>query len=275
MSLSKRKLLLSAGERPIGDLVLISPYMQTDLHRILKASQILTDEHAHFFLYQTLCALKYIQGAGLLHRDIRPSNLLTNSTLETKLADFSCCRGMEEEMDDFSEYGLTRCYRAPEALMMAGRLTPAVDMWSVGCCFGEVLARRQLFPGTNSVKQVDLILRLLGTPAEEDLEFISNPQVRKFLRSMDPRPSTSLPDYLGGDLNPQAVDLLSRMLVFNPNRRITVNEALRHPYLSDLHDSDEETECREVLDFSFDREDADMREVKQLIQAEIELIRQS
>jgi len=248
--------------------------MQTDLQRILKANQILTDEHAHFFLYQTLCALKYMQGAGLLHRDIKPSNLLANSTCETKLTDFSYCRGVEEEMDDLNEYGLTRCYRAPEALMMAGKLTFAVDIWSVGCCFGEVLARRQLFPGANSVKQVDLILRLLGTPTEDDLDFVSNSQVRKFLRSMDPRPGTSLADYLGGDLNPQAVDLLSRMLVFNPNRRITVNEALRHPYLSDLHDSDEETECRDVLDFSFDNEDADMREVKQLLRTEIELIRQ-
>ena len=255
--------------------MLISPYMPTDLQRILNTNQMLTDEHAHFFLYQTLCALKYIQGASLLHRDIKPSNLLANSTCEVKLTDFSCCRGAEEDMDDLSDYGLTRGYRAPEALMMAGSLTPAADIWSVGCCFGELLARRQLFPGANSVKQVDLILRLLGTPTDEDLEFISNSQVRKFLRSLEARPPSNLADYLGGDLNPNAVDLLSRMLLFNPHRRITVNEALKHPYFADLHDSDEETECRDVIDFSFDREDTDLRELKRLLHSEAELVRQS
>ena len=245
--------------------------MDTDLHRILKTNQPLTDEHAQYFLHQILRALKFIQGAHIVHRDIKPSNILVNADCDIKVCDFGLSRSITDAMDDLTEYVVTRFYRAPEVMLSSHEYTDAIDMWSVGCTFGEILSRRVLFPGTNYIKQIDLIVRLLGTPTESDMDFIANPHAKKFLKSLDPKPRMPLSDFLGGAQNPQAVDLLSRMLEFNPHKRITVNDALHHPYLSELHDSDEETECTDQVDFRFEHEEHSFAEMKQLLLQEIEL----
>lgn len=246
--------------------------MDTDLHRILKTNQALTDEHAQYFLYQILRAINFIQGAQIVHRDLKPSNILVNADCDIKICDFGLSRSITDPLDDLTEYVVTRFYRAPEIMLSSHEYTNAIDIWSVGCTFGEILSRRVLFPGANYIKQIDLIVRLLGTPSEEDMSFIANPHATKFLKSLEFKPKVPLSDFIGGTQNPLALDLLDKMLAFNPRKRITVKEALRHPYLSDLHDSDEELECKDELDFRFEHEDRSFAEMKQLLLAEIESV---
>ena len=269
MSYTKGKDQLRVPDEEIGDLYLVSPLMDTDLHRILKTNQQLTDEHAQYFLYQVLKALKFIQGANIVHRDIKPSNILVNADCDTKICDFGLSRCITDPLDDLTEYVVTRFYRAPEIMLSSHEYTNAIDLWSVGCTFGEILSRKVLFPGTNYLKQIDLIVRTLGTPTDEDMDFIANPHAKKFLKSLEPKARIPLGEFLGGSQNPQALDLLGRMLEFSPRKRISVTEALHHPYLADLHDSDEETECKEELDFRFEHEEHSFAEMKQMLLEEV------
>ncbi|CAM9203440.1 unnamed protein product [Scytosiphon promiscuus] len=220
------------------DVYIISELMETDLHRVIYSRQRLTDEHTQYFLYQILCALKYIHSASVLHRDLKPSNVLLNANCDLKLCDFGLSRGVQDEHEtgDLTEYVVTRWYRAPEIMLSVQNYNEAIDVWSVGCIFGEMLGRKPLFAGNDYIHQLKLITSLIGKPAESDLWFVTNPRARRFMLGL---PDTS-PVNLGvkfPDSNADAVDLLSKMLILDPNRRITVEQALEHPYLESLHDA--------------------------------------
>uniref|UniRef100_A0A803VZJ4 mitogen-activated protein kinase n=1 Tax=Ficedula albicollis TaxID=59894 RepID=A0A803VZJ4_FICAL len=120
--------------------------MESDLHQIIHSAQPLTLEHVRYFLYQLLRGLKYIHSANVLHRDLKPSNLLVNENCELKIGDFGMARGLGADPRQakafLTEYVATRWYRAPELLLSLHRYTRAIDMWSVGCIFAEMLGRR-------------------------------------------------------------------------------------------------------------------------------------
>jgi serine/threonine protein kinase len=245
--------------------------METDLHKILKSDQELGDEHTRYFLYHILRALKYIHSANIVHRDLKPSNILVNADCSTKICDFGLSRPINEGLEDLTEYVVTRFYRAPEIMLSSHEYTKAVDIWSLGCTLGEILSRRVLFPGNNYIKQVDLIVRALGTPSDEDMEFIANPHAKRFLKSMENHPKLPMDELIGKEANEQATDLLGKMLEFNPVKRITVDEALRHPYLEELHDSDDEPVCEETIDFSFETQNLSFDELKKLLLEELKM----
>mmetsp|Transcript_32584 Transcript_32584/g.56459 ORF Transcript_32584/g.56459 Transcript_32584/m.56459 type:complete len:360 (-) Transcript_32584:2385-3464(-) len=255
----------------IGELYLVTPLMQSDLHKILKSDQPLTEEHAKYFLYQLLCALKYLHSANIVHRDIKPSNILINTDCSIKLCDFGLSRSITSGLEDLTEYVVTRFYRAPEIMLSSHEYTKAVDVWSVGCTFGEILARRVLFPGSNYIKQIDLIIKALGKPKDEDLEFIVNPHARNFVSTLEHRNSIPLQEFIGRSTSQEALDLLAKMLEFSPKKRITVEEALREPYLEEYHESDDEVEAEDPIDFSFESEDHSFEYMKQLLKQELEL----
>ncbi|KFU83409.1 Mitogen-activated protein kinase 7, partial [Chaetura pelagica] len=124
--------------------------MESDLHQIIHSGQPLTLEHVRYFLYQLLRGLKYIHSANVLHRDLKPSNLLVNENCELKIGDFGMARGVgppdpHQSKPFLTEYVATRWYRAPELLLSLHRYSRAIDIWSVGCIFAEMLGRRQLF----------------------------------------------------------------------------------------------------------------------------------
>lgn len=112
--------------------------------------------HVQYFLYQLLRGLKYIHSAHVLHRDLKPSNLLLNANCDLKICDFGLARTMSET-DFMTEYVVTRWYRAPELLLNCSEYTAAIDVWSVGCIFMELLNREPLFPGRDYVQQLRLI----------------------------------------------------------------------------------------------------------------------
>ena len=142
------------------DVYVVLDLMETDLHHIIHSDQPLSKEHVTYFLYQILRGLKYIHSANVLHRDLKPGNLLVNSNCELKIGDFGMARGLcsspSEQRRVMTEYVATRWYRAPELMLSLNEYSQAIDMWSVGCIFAEMLGRRPLFPGTNYLNQLQV-----------------------------------------------------------------------------------------------------------------------
>ena len=124
---------------------------------------------------------------------------------------------------------VTRWYRAPEVILNASEYTKAIDIWAVGCIFAELLGRTALFPGENYLDQIQRIISILGTPSFEDISYIGNEQALSYIKSLPKRSKQPL-SKIFPDANPKGLDLLSKMLTFNPNNRFTVEECISHPY---------------------------------------------
>ncbi|KFM11513.1 Mitogen-activated protein kinase 7, partial [Aptenodytes forsteri] len=254
--------------------------MESDLHQIIHSAQPLTLEHVRYFLYQLLRGLKYIHSANVLHRDLKPSNLLVNENCELKIGDFGMARGLGADPRHakafLTEYVATRWYRAPELLLSLHRYTRAIDMWSVGCIFAEMLGRRQLFPGRNYVHQLAAANQAGAGNAASHRHAIGAERVRAYVQSLPPRPAVPW-ESLFGDAEPAALALrrrwrcwvVGRMLRFDPRERVGVAEALRHPFLAKYHDPEDEPECVPAFDFAFDRRALTKEEIKAAIVAEI------
>uniref|UniRef100_A0A669EUQ2 Mitogen-activated protein kinase n=1 Tax=Oreochromis niloticus TaxID=8128 RepID=A0A669EUQ2_ORENI len=150
------------------EIYVVTELMQSDLHKIIVSPQPLSSDHAKVFLYQILRGLKYLHSAGILHRDIKPGNLLVNSNCVLKICDFGLARVEEsDESRHMTQEVVTQYYRAPEILMGSRHYSNSIDIWSVGCIFAELLGRRILFQAQSPIQQLDLITDLLGTPSME------------------------------------------------------------------------------------------------------------
>ncbi|XP_058477671.1 mitogen-activated protein kinase 7 [Solea solea] len=247
--------------------------MESDLHQIIHSAQTLTPEHTRYFLYQLLRGLKYVHSANVIHRDLKPSNLLVNENCELKIGDFGMARGLsshpEESHSFMTEYVATRWYRAPELLLSLNHYSLAIDLWSVGCIFAEMLGRKQLFPGKHYVHQLQLILSVLGTPPEGLIGAIRADRVRSYIQSLPSRSAVPLAK-LYPQAEAEALDLLRAMLHFDPRERISVTQALEHPYLSKYHDPDDEPVCVPAFDFEFDNLSMNKEQIKEAILMEIQ-----
>jgi mitogen-activated protein kinase 7 len=154
-----------------NEIYLIQELMEADLHQIIRSEQPLTDAHFQYFIYQICRGLKYIHSANVLHRDLKPGNLLVNADCELKICDFGLARGLSDSSSGFmTEYVATRWYRAPEIMLSFKSYTKAIDMWSVGCIFAELLGGKPLFKGRDYVDQLNQILNILGTPDDATLK---------------------------------------------------------------------------------------------------------
>ncbi|ERM96482.1 hypothetical protein AMTR_s00001p00258560 [Amborella trichopoda] len=249
-----------------NDVYIVSELMDTDLHQIIRSKQPLTDDHCKYFLYQLLRGLKYIHSANVLHRDLKPSNLLLNSNCDLKIGDFGLAR-TTSETDFMTEYVVTRWYRAPELLLSCSEYTAAIDVWSVGCIFIEAVIREPLFPGKDYVQQLRLITELLGTPSDSSLGFLRSENARRYLRQFPQFPKQEFSQRFP-TMSPEAVDLVEKMLVFDPSKRITVEEALAHPYLACLHDVDDEPVCHSPFNYDFEQPSITEENIKDLIWGE-------
>lgn len=146
---------------------------------------------------------------------------------------------------------MTRFYRAPEIMLSSHEYSKAVDMWSAGCSLAEIVSGRVLFQGQHYIEQVNLIIELRGTPDSEAKKHISNEYALKYIESLPAKQKVPLKD-LFPTAQPDALDLLDRMLDLNPSTRITVDEALKHPFLESMHDPEDEPSFEGTLDFSFE-----------------------
>ncbi|KAK8653034.1 hypothetical protein V6N13_127055 [Hibiscus sabdariffa] len=205
------------------------------LKDIIKSPQPLSNDHCKYFIFQLLRGLKYLHSANILHRDLKPGNLLVNANCDLKICDFGLARTSRGNEQFMTEYVVTRWYRAPELLLCCDNYGTSIDVWSVGCIFAEILGRKPIFPGTECLNQLKLIINVLGSQQETDLAFIDNPKARRYIKSLPYSRGTQF-SHLYPQADPLAIDLLQRMLVFDPTKRITVTEALLHPYMSGLYD---------------------------------------
>ncbi|XP_029290948.1 mitogen-activated protein kinase 14A isoform X1 [Cottoperca gobio] len=245
------------------DVYLVTHLMGADLNNIVKC-QKLTDDHVQFLIYQILRGLKYIHSADIIHRDLKPSNLAVNEDCELKILDFGLARHTDDEM---TGYVATRWYRAPEIMLNWMHYNMTVDIWSVGCIMAELLTGKTLFPGTDHINQLQQIMRLTGTPPASLISRMPSHEARNYIASLPTMPKRNFTDVFIG-ANPQAVDLLEKMLVLDTDKRITAAQALAHGYFSQYHDPDDEPEA-EPYDQSFESRELEIVEWKRLTYGEL------
>ncbi|KHJ75748.1 hypothetical protein OESDEN_24636, partial [Oesophagostomum dentatum] len=168
--------------------------------------------------------------------------LQTNHILNLQICDFGLARVADPRTDHtgfLTEYVATRWYRAPEVMLNSKGYTKSMDVWSVGCILAEMLNNRPLFPGKHYLDQLNLILAVIGSPSEEDLKCIMNEKARSYLKSLPQRAKVDW-TAIYPNADPRSLDLLDKMLTFDPTRRIDVEEALAHPYFVEYYDPNEE-----------------------------------
>jgi mitogen-activated protein kinase 1/3 len=244
----------------IADVYLVMEKMDSDLQKIIASKQELSDEHYQFILYQILRALYFLHSANIIHRDFKPSNVLINEDCTVKLCDFGMSRGVQQENISLTEYVVTRYYRAPEVMLSSHHYSKKIDVWSVGCAFAELLSKKFLFPGENYISQIKLILETLGTQDVKDLNFISNASAKNFVMQFKNLPKKDFKKMLKCE-NPDAVDLVEKMLVFNPEKRYSIEDCLNHPYLRNMREGIEDPVFDGKLNIDFEDKNVTLSEL--------------
>ncbi|XP_028058800.1 mitogen-activated protein kinase 15-like isoform X4 [Camellia sinensis] len=269
-----KHILLPPSRREFKDIYVVFELMESDLHQVIKANDDLTPEHYQFFLYQLLRGLKYIHTANVFHRDLKPKNILANADCKLKICDFGLARVAFNDTPTaifWTDYVATRWYRAPELCgSFFSKYTPAIDIWSIGCIFAELLTGKPLFPGKNVVHQLDLMTDLLGIPSPESIARIRNEKARRYLSSMRrKRPIPFCQKFPNAD--PRALCLLEKMLAFDPKDRPSAEEALADPYFKNLARVERESSAQPVtkMEFDFERRRVTKEDVREQIYREI------
>ncbi|KAL7670839.1 hypothetical protein ACOME3_005758 [Neoechinorhynchus agilis] len=254
----------------VKDIYMIQTLMETDLYKLLR-TQRLTNEHVCYFLYQILRGLKYIHSANVIHRDLKPNNLLLNKNCDLKICDFGLARIADPTRDHcgiLTEYVATRWYRAPEIMLQSKGYDRHIDLWSVGCIMAEMITNKPLFPGRHYLEQISLILQFLGTPSEDSLSWIKNDKARAYLMNL-PRKEKEPFQTKFTNSSPEALDMLEKLLTFNPSNRITVCEALKHPYLQQYYDPNDEPVCEEPFTYEEEIDEYPKEKLREMIFEEI------
>ncbi|XP_022045319.1 mitogen-activated protein kinase 12 isoform X2 [Acanthochromis polyacanthus] len=231
------------------DFYLVMPFMGTDLGKLMKL-QRLSEEKIQYLVYQMLKGLKYIHSAGIIHRDLKPGNLAINQDCELKILDFGLARQADSEM---TGYVVTRWYRAPEVILSWMHYTQTVDIWSVGCIMAEMLQGKPLLKGSDHLDQLTEIMKLTGTPTQEFISKLDSEDAKSYIRSL-PKVEKKDLQKVFSNANPQAVAVMERMLLLDPERRVNAADALALPYFSEFREPEEETEAQ-PYDHSLDNAD--------------------
>jgi mitogen-activated protein kinase 15 len=222
------------------DIYLVFEYMDSNLHAAIGGG-ILEPIHKRYIAYQILKGLKYMHTGQVIHRDLKPSSILLKSDCTAKISDFGMARSVSAQIEGLNpvltDYLANRWYKAPEILLGNTDYTKAVDMWSAGVIIAEMIAGRPIFPGTSTFNQLDLIIQTTFNNAK-GLENRSE-TMNYILEKFQINNKKQLSSIVNTD-DIDALDFLNRLIQFNPDHRLTVQQALEHPFLRDFHTTEEE-----------------------------------
>jgi len=213
-------------------LYLVFEFLDQDLKKYMDSVNSIEPDLVKSYTQQLLQGLLYCHRKRILHRDLKPQNLLIDKKGSLKLADFGLARAFCVPVRPYTHEVITLWYRAPEILLGSSAYSTPVDIWSTGCIFAEMITKRPLFPGDSEIDQLFRIFRVLGTPTEDIWQGCTT------LPDFKP----NFPQWKKQDLattlsnaDPLALDLLNKMLVYEPSKRISAKEALKHAYFSSTY----------------------------------------
>ena len=342
------------NDKDFDCIYLIFECLPSDLKKLIKSSCFLKMDDVRMYVYHILCGLKYIHSCAVLHRDLKPGNILLDQNYQIKICDFGLARCVNRDTEDeivekvpeakqidqgkldkhshflnkytssgidgkeetpsegsstsktaknkippklkflknqkkeqiLSVHVVSRWYRAPELILIETNYTGSIDVWSVGCIFGELMMmmkenaatfmdRTPLFPGkscfplsppgSKKVKvnefgfpnekadQLNVIFDVIGSPNEESMGFVTDPNAVLYLKSLSQKKKSKVnfKNKFPGSSS-EALDLLEKMLIFDPHKRITVKECLEHPFFKSIRDPSKEEEASFNLEFEFE-----------------------
>jgi len=331
--------------QPSGDtfeeLYIVMEICDSDLKKLCRTDVTLTMLHINTLLYHLLVGLKYLHSAGIYHRDLKPANCLVNQDCAVKICDFGLSRAIGDEQPNLQElpntprgdgegneenravpivpgtarlkrhltgHVVTRWYRAPELILLQENYNEAIDVWSVGCIYAELLGmlegtktedRGPLFPGSSCFPlspdhkhktdykfhtrgkhdQLNMIFNLLGTPPEAEIEMLERDDAKRYIKCFAARKGDGIQSKFPHVEQP-ACELLEKMLQFNPLRRIKVAEALDAPLFASganaIRDKTKETSATKMVTLEFEKEpDLDEKLLRKYFGSEISRINQT
>ncbi|ODV77479.1 kinase-like protein [Suhomyces tanzawaensis NRRL Y-17324] len=256
--------------KPYDGLYCIQEFVDCDLARVIYSSIQFSEFHIQSFVYQILCGLKYIHSADVIHRDLKPGNILVNAQGTLKICDFGLARGISTKYvitnsSPITNYVATRWYRAPELMLSKHKYDKSVDVWAVGCIMAELYGRRPLFAGKDQLHQLHEIMKILGSPPVDVICRL------KWRCTIPPSPQyisvkwKQLYPFASND----ALSLIFALLKWDPAERLDVNVTLRHNFFEDVRDPYGEPECDRIFDFSFENNCHTIPELTTLLEQEV------
>lgn len=218
-------------------LIIVSEALESDLWQVIQSNVELIEDHRRFFIYQILLSLKYLHSANVVHKNLNSSNIMVNSNCDIKI----------QTVDTWNvgEHVSCRWYRAPEVLL-GQYITSSADVWSVGCILYELIMRSPLFFGNSTIDQLQKIISKIGSPTDDDLFYLTDGDVKNHIKSLKNVDQIDWRSKLVPKASKNEFDLLNAMLVWNPTKRISVEESLKHDYFKDLYDPSDESCCPEI-----------------------------
>eukprot|EP00388_Colpodella_angusta_P004315 GDKJ01014342.1.p1 GENE.GDKJ01014342.1~~GDKJ01014342.1.p1 ORF type:complete len:326 (+),score=41.70 GDKJ01014342.1:34-1011(+) len=219
-------------------LYLVFEYLDYDLKKFMKAHSCdLNMQQVKSFAYQLLNGIAYCHSHRVLHRDLKPQNLLLNNDGILKIADFGLARAFSIPVKTYTHEVVTLWYRAPEILLGQRQYATPVDLWSVGCIIAEMCTGVALFPGDSEIDTIFKIFRTLGTPNETVWPGINQlPDMKPTFPKWKVDPRQRLKE-ICKKMDPVGLELLAELLTYDPVERITAIQALNHPWFRDLDKS--------------------------------------
>jgi len=212
-------------------LYLVFEFLDQDLKKYMDSVNSMEPDLVKSYCHQLLQGLLYCHQKRILHRDLKPQNLLIDKNGALKLADFGLARAFCVPVRPYTHEVITLWYRAPEILLGSPAYSTPVDIWSAGCIFAELITKRPLFPGDSEIDQLFRIFRTMGTPTEDIWHGCTTlPDFKPSFPQWKKQELSSIVT----NADPLALDLLMKMLVYEPSKRISAKEALKHAYFEGL-----------------------------------------